>query len=471
MKHPHRARGAHQKILDLLKAGNAAAAVAACERLCETASRDPEAWLLAAAAYLEAGQPRRALDCCQRAGGLKSELSQEALLRGEALLRLGQVAPAAQAFQSVLAVRPKDAEAMRGLAEVALASGAFQQAHQLLTTSVGLQPNSSRSRFLLGALCGQLGKFREAREHSAAAAQLAPGHADAHYNLAQACMHLGRPEEAVDSYRRVAELRPRHFDALNGLGVALQESGQYEEAKKWIRAALELRPDFAPTRYLLASLEGDEVPDKAPPEYVRELFDKYAHKFDQHLTQGLEYRTPTLLDRMIRRSVSSSGAAGNRLAVLDIGCGTGLCGPLLRDLADRLVGIDLSPGMIEKAREKAVYDELAVADAVATLEAEPLAYDLVVAADVFPYIGRVDEVFESCRRALKHGGMFAFSTEASEATDTYILRPTNRYAHAESYLRQEAARAGFGILDFESVVLRKDRGKPVDGYLFVLGSA
>lgn len=468
MKHPHRARGAHQKILDLLKSRNLPEAMAACERLCETASRDPEAWLLAAAVFLEAGQPRRALDSCAQAARLKPGLPGEALMRGEALLRLGQFAVAAQAFQSVLAVRPQDPEALRGLAEVALASGAFQDAYGLLVNSVRLQPDSARSRFLLGAVCGQLGLFREAHEHCAAAVQLAPGNADAHYNLAQACMHLGRPEDAVHSYREVVAQHPRHFDALNGLGIALQESGQYEEAIKWIRAALEIRPDFAPTQYLLASLEGGNVPEQAPPEYVRELFDKYAHKFDQHLTQGLEYRTPTLLDRLLRQVLSSGSTAGGGMAVLDLGCGTGLCGPLLRDLAARLVGIDLSPGMIEKAHEKAVYDELAVADAVATLEAAPQTYDLVIAADVFPYIGRVDEVFRACRGALRNDGLFAFSTEADESIDTYVLRPTNRYAHAAAYLRQEAARAGFVEAGFESVVLRKDRGKPVDGYLFVL---
>lgn len=352
---------------------------------------------------------------------------------------------------------------------------------------------------MLGAINGQLGRIDDAITCCQRVIALQPGNADAHYNLAQAYMHQCRHKEAVEAYRDTVRLQPQRVEALNNLGYALQQIARFEEAVACHKQALSLnpedaeafnnlgnalhgtgnkeaaeaaflealriRPDYETPRFQLAVLRGDTAPPQAPPDYVRGLFDNYAERFDQHLVENLQYRTPELLNSALRQVL---GAAESDLEILDLGCGTGLCGPLLRDLARKLVGVDLSPKMIEKARARNLYDELLVGDITASLLAPGRQFDLVVAADVFPYVGDLVAVFAACASALKPGGLFAFSVEASEQAEGYILRATGRYAHSAEYIMKLADGAGFVGAKPESVTLRMDKGKPISGYLFIL---
>jgi len=318
---------------------------------------------------------------------------------------------------------------------------------------------------MLGAINGYLGLFEEAIRCGRQAVDLQPNHAEARYNLGQAYTRVSRYPEAEASYREAVRLKPDYAEAWDNLGYALQEQGKTEEAAASYRKALQLRPDFAGTQYLLAAVGGAQTPPKAPPDYVRGLFDNYADRFEKHLVEDLEYRIPQLLNSAIRQIV---GDKPGTLDILDLGCGTGLCAPLFRDLARKLVGIDLAPRMIEKARGKNLYDELRVGDiAVPDLKFNAL-FDLIIAADVFPYVGDLAQSFEACSRHLKVGGLFAFSIEAIEGGPSYVLRATNRYAQSSGYVRDLAQRNGFVETVFEEVTVRKNKGEPVGGYIFVL---
>ena len=349
-----------------------------------------------------------------------------------------------------------------------LEKGDFGRAGKRLRQIVDEYPRHAQAWFLLGALCGQGGDMRGALQASQRAVELDPKHADAWYNLAQARMHLNQLGRAIEAYRQVIQLRPDHFDSWNSIGVALHELNRPKEAIPYYQKALELRPDSAPTRFMLASAGGDAAPESAPPDYVRELFDRYADKFDQQLVGALEYRTPELLEQLLVSEARSRSYALEALRILDFGCGTGLMGPRLRAFGRRLVGIDLSPGMLEKARARKVYDELIAGELGALLErGEAAVYDLITAADVYPYIGAMEETFSQCRRLLREQGWFALSVEAWEGAEAYVLRDTNRYAHASAYVRDAARDLGFRELARADVVLRKNRGQPVHGHLFL----
>ncbi len=157
------------------------------------------------------------------------------------------------------------------------------------------------------------------------------------------------------------------------------------------------------------------------------------------------------------------------LSVLDLGCGTGLAGLELRPFAQHLVGSDLSPRMIVRAKQRGIYDELHAEDLLATL-ARARDADLVVAADVFIYVGALEPTFAACARALRPGGLLAFSVEHSPHDD-FVLQATLRYAHADAYLRRLAAAHGFSVERTAPSVLRIDSGLPVNGQLFVLRRA
>ena len=89
--------------------------------------------------------------------------------------------------------------------------------------------------------------------------------------------------------------------------------------------------------------------------------------FDSKLAK-LSYRAPALVAAMLE---DSGVEASKSLDVLDAGCGTGLCGPLMAPYARRLVGVDLSAGMLAQAKEKNVYDELFKVELTAYLRDSP----------------------------------------------------------------------------------------------------
>lgn len=216
---------------------------------------------------------------------------------------------------------------------------------------------------------------------------------------------------------------------------------------------------------MLRALDGDRSDTRASDEYVAQLFDAFADHFDEKLVGQLNYRAPAII--MDALSARLPSPARQELSILDAGCGTGRCGPLLRPFARRLVGVDLSAGMLERAEASEAYDELRVGELVGAMEAEPDSYDLIVAADVLVYFGALDEVLRAAARALRPAGLAAVTVERHDDGD-YALRASGRYAHSASYLRATAERAGLEVLDVQDCVCRWESGGPLAAYVAVL---
>jgi predicted TPR repeat methyltransferase len=217
---------------------------------------------------------------------------------------------------------------------------------------------------------------------------------------------------------------------------------------------------------------GGAVVQSAPREYVRDLFDGYAATFDQHLVNELDYRTPELIANLVH---DLRQVAPRSLDVLDLGCGTGLAGAAISPFARRIVGVDLAPKMLEVAQRKGIYERLECNDLLDMLAGEQSAtFDLVLATDVFIYLGRLDRVVAEVWRVLRPGGLFAFSVERLDASDTALpsdvdFRVTvkGRYAHSAEYLRRLSIQAGFAVDRQVESALRMDQGRPIAGWLAV----
>jgi predicted TPR repeat methyltransferase len=293
--------------------------------------------------------------------------------------------------------------------------------------------------------------------------------ADRRYEYARAAFDERDFEAAADLARQVLELAPDFAAAHAMLGRALAELGMREEALGALRQAIALEPvDELGVRLNLARL-GALAPDEAITEgYVRALFDDYAPKFDWHLTKSLAYRGPELIADALRRACSRQIREYRFGLTLDLGCGTGLMAQALEGLCSSIEGVDLSPGMLEKAAKTKLYDALHEGELVSFLLSRASAEaDLVLAADVFVYMAALDAAFREAHRVLKREGLFAFTVQAHEG-EGFILGEDARYAHSESYLRKLAETAGFTMVLFERVSTREDRGVPVPGFLCVL---
>lgn len=335
-------------------------------------------------------------------------------------------------------------------------AGRFSGAEQKFAAALALVPGRASVLTNLGAVRLKLGRAEEALAVLQEALRLEPGNAEALGHCATALAELGRLEEAVATFDRAlaADDRPAALWMLRG--TALRELGRGEEAAASFREALARGGDAELLGYYLASVQQAQPPARPPRQYVEALFDRYAGEFEQHLVQGLDYHAPRVLaQRLVAQQRTWEHA-------LDLGCGTGLCGPLLRPLARRLTGIDLSAGMLEKAAALRVYDELRQADVVEFLAAGEGSFDLVVAADVFIYVGALDEVFAALARRMPPGGSFCFTVEES-ARQPLELRPSLRYAHSEGHVRELSQRHGFRIVHVERRPVRTEQRQPIPG--------
>ena len=267
---------------------------------------------------------------------------------------------------------------------------------------------------------------------------------------------------AIDAFRRAVALDPRHPECNGMLVMALNILGKSADATEACRRWLEADPESPVPRHFLAANSGDDVPLRAADDYVVKVFDGFAEHFDGKL-RNLQYRAPEFVAAAFAAMHGEPRAA---LDILDAGCGTGLCAPLLRPFARRLDGVDLSPGMLEKAKARGGYDDLHAAELTAFLAALTAKYDSIISADTLIYFGDLGAVMRAAAGALRPGGTLIFTVEKYAGTAPgadFTLDHTGRYTHSEEYVRAVLSRAGFEIRAVEAAVLRQEYFQPVNG--------
>jgi predicted TPR repeat methyltransferase len=333
-------------------------------------------------------------------------------------------------------------------------AGRIEQAERQFAASLSLVPGRASTLTNLGAARLRLGRFAEAEEVLAQAVAAEPGNPEALGHHATALAELGRTGEAlplVDAALRIDD-RPGVLWTLRG--NLLRDLGRQDQAAQSFKTALQRGGDVELNRYYLAALGGGETPPRPPARYVQALFDNYADGFEEHLVEALNYRAPAVLVQ---------GLNGRRFGrALDLGCGTGLCGSQLRPHVDHLSGVDLSQNMVERARRRGVYDDLRQGDVVDYLRASA-PVDLIVAADVFIYLGALEPIFEAAARVLERGGVFCFTVELAGDEHSLLLRPSMRYAHSGRYIRSLAERNGFEFIATSERAIRDDQSTPIAG--------
>ncbi len=270
---------------------------------------------------------------------------------------------------------------------------------------------------------------------------------------------------AADLFEQALELAPHWADAWFALGRARRDAHDPQGAAHAFREALHLDGDDALGASLeLSRLDASVEIDAAPLAYVEGLFNAYAETFDRSLVEKLGYATPQKLSAMV---TSLGGVEPLHFArVLDLGCGTGLAGEAFVAHAGWLEGVDLAGAMIDEARAKGVYNELTCTDVLSFLAAAEHKYDLMLAADVFIYLGDLTRVFAAASAKLNPAALFAFSVERSSGSEIE-LRDSLRFAHSADYVLAALKAAGLEVVSIEQAVLRKDRGADVDGLLVV----
>lgn len=377
--------------------------------------------------------------------------------------KAGRLKAAKAAYREVLKIQPVHADALHMLGVLEYQVGNYEAAiAQISKASVHGAPDAGL-HINLGNALQACGRLEEAVASFMKAIEMTPGFALAHNNLGNALRLQSKLEQSVAAFQRALSIDKTYTDAYVNLAATYQAMGEAEQAALCYRKAVELDPNHASAAHMLAALTG-EATNAAPLEHVTRLFDEYAARFDHHLVDTLGYSMPGLLRGEIDRLRSEDVRFQN---VIDLGCGTGLAGLAFRPVSNRLTGVDLSARMIDRARERNVYDVLHAGDIIATLLEGQACYDLFVCADVFPYIGDIQPLFSALRSCAQSGALFAFSTEVHSGTG-YALRPTGRYAHSQDYLQSVAADHRFSVRTMRTENLRKQKEQWIRGDLVVL---
>ena len=327
--------------------------------------------------------------------------------------------------------------------------------------AIAIDPHHANAHNNLGVVLRAKGEAAEAEAAYRNAIRISPEHSDAYTNLGILLNGQKRTHEAVICFCKVITFRPKHPEARRLLALAHCTLGDVDKAVAVFEEWLKEEPGHPIAVHMLAACSGRDVPSRASDAFIEKTFDTFAASFDSKLAK-LSYRAPALVAGMLARSAIE---ARKRYDVLDAGCGTGLCGPLVAPYARRLVGVDLSERMLVQARARNVYDDLIKGELTAHLRTSRGAFDVIVSADTLVYFGPLQDVFAAAAEALRPGGRLIFTVEelsGAGSDDGYVLSPHGRYGHRRQYVERVLADVDL-VTEIEAAELRLEAGDPVRG--------
>lgn len=410
----------------------------------------------------------------------------------------GKIMDAVRLYQSILAEEPNQADALHYLGMAQHQLGSNEEAIVLIKRAIDKAPDYIDAQNNLGNVLKEMGQLNEAELAYRAVIAARPRFAPAYNNLgvvlaaqvrfvdaidayhqclslqpefAQAWHNLGNAhkknheiEDALSAYRQAIMLAPYVVSAYQDLGSALAMHKRFEEALEVYQRWKALEPDNPVIDHMIAAYAGTATPSRASDGYVQKTFDSFAESFDSVLAD-LNYRAPALTGELVAQLL---GAPTKALEILDAGCGTGLCAHYLSAYSRRLVGVDLSAGMLAKAATRNLYSELVKEELTAYLATQIDAYDLIVSADTLCYFGALDDFISAAAHAMRIGGVLVFTVEETPETSDvplFLLHPHGRYSHTENYIRQILLEANLEICHINRVTLRQESDLPVGGLL------
>ena len=406
-----------------------------------------------------------------------------------------QLEQALAAYEAAIDIQPNYIDAYYNLGLTLSKANRYQVAMQTYAALITLSPQHLAARFQLACLFMQQHQYEKAVEQFLAIEKNQPHHFETKINLgtcylklqnlhaakamylqaydllatdAQVLFNLGiiysaqgEIHDAIRFYLLALKKDPDLFSAHNNLGIAYWSLKNKQAALLHFRSALKLQPSNIAIKHTINILNGEKNISVSPPEYISHLFDSYASYYDAHLTQTLSYEVPQLMYDAICQLVEIKSSSWD---ILDLGCGTGLCGERFKQFARSLTGVDLSEKMLELAQLKNIYTEIHRADFFIFLSQNKKNYDLIIAGDVLVYVGYLSQLIADVNCNLKSDGYFVFNTELMEG-EGYLMTESGRFAHGHQGLQQLAREQNFEIISQRIFNLRKQNNLPVRGLL------
>ena len=458
------------------RSGNFAGARDNCEHhlaAVADSTRHAQAYFWLAAIEAHDGLQARAAAQFERALALEGHHPFWLLQAGLTHFKLGNLARAEALYRDALQRQPVFAIAHYNLGVLLQQNADLPGARQAFEAAIHDQPRFAEAHNNLANTLVAMKDHDGAETHYRLALRDNPQLANAHYGLGLHYARRLQGEAACRCLEAAVRDDPAHWEAWLALAECHHLAGHDDIAVDCVRQVLAHDPSNAVAQFKQAQFGGLQ-PAQIPPQIIDRLYADMADTFDEHLQQRLGYCIPALLVDALTPWLDRFAQSHKRLPhALDLGCGTGLFGVAVRDDVGRLVGVDLSPAMLAKARQRSLYDELIAGDLQDFLRAdlppqrEP--FDLVAACDVLIYLGNIDHLLMLVASRLNGGGRFVFSIESPQGmAGDFRLQPSGRYAHGTDYIARLAHAAGFEVIRQFATVVRTESAIPLDGFAYIL---
>ncbi|MDX2346896.1 MAG: tetratricopeptide repeat protein [Legionella sp.] len=366
------------------------------------------------------------------------------------------------AFLDVLTQDRTHADARTNLGVIALKKNKPQQAIMYFSETLGFDETHENARNNLAATFIHHNRFENALTHYQVLLKSHPNHLEYCYNAGVAEMALGHLNKARVHFKTVLKQDANHAASLTNLASIASRLNQVPDAIHYLERAKVANPNDTSSAFMLDALTEKAPMREASNDYAQNLFDNYALHYEKHMCEALNYKLPQHIAKYLHQNMQDISPS-----TLDIGCGTGLTGIVLREQSKHLIGIDLSPKMLFEAEQKNIYDDLIQTDAISFLSQNKNLFSLIIAADVLPYLGELNTLFKHIKKNIDASGLFIFSTEISKTCD-WTLQKTARFAHHPDYIKTLAAQYNFNILQQTSLAARKQQDEDLLVNLYIL---
>lgn len=364
-------------------------------------------------------------------------------------------------FNRALQLNKQNTDILNYLGDLHFKYEKYEQAEEYFQKALSHNQSDNISMSNLGICLYRLGHTHSAITHLQKSLEIEPNYISALNNLAVIYIDLENYKEGLSLLQKVISLDKNNYLANKNAGLLYTKLEDFKKAKIFLENALKYNKDDDELNFIYDSVN-NKTPKNAPLSYVESLFNNYAKNFERSLTKALDYKFPK---KMCEFFLDRSDIPNTYDNAIDLGCGTGLSGKVFRDYVDFFTGVDLSKNMLDIAKKKKIYDELLIGDICNILERSTKKYNLFIIADVFIYIGELQDVFSKIKNRSEEGAIVVFSTEHLEAEDYRLVK--QRYRHSKNYIEKILKQNNFNLIDFKTEKLRKDNNNYINGGIYL----
>ena len=414
-------------------------------------SNDALSLYFAALIYMRKNDIENAKKLSVSANALAPHADEIKVLLAQLFVLDNDYAEAENWFKKALLLNEYNEAAIVGLANLYVQLNNYVEAEILYKKLLEINPNNLDAHINYAALMHKQKRLSEALEEYRKAVIINPNVPEISYNLALVLKDVGEFEEALGLLFNALTKLPEMKEISLTIGeviTSIYRNDDKVKAKEIAQNWSNSYPDNLFAKHILAAVRGEKVENNKV--YTESLFELFADDYELVMS-NLDYTVPLVMGRVL----------GNvKNTIVDLGCGSGLVGQIIKSSENYLIGVDISKNMLNKAKDKNVYDELIHMDIEEYLQSGPDA-EVFVAADVFNYIGDLKKIF-----SLIDGRKIIFSIEENNNVAEFALSESGRFVHNPKYIRRLLKSYNFENVNEYPVVLRYENANAVNGIIF-----